>query len=100
MPTPHVHRDLIIAWADGAEIDVYCSAHERWEVLGNRTPTWSADIQYRIKPKPVTVRYRVALTRLGGDVYADAVMTDEGAAICEGHARFVRWLTDWQEVEA
>jgi hypothetical protein len=44
----HKHRDLIVAWADGAEIEYY---HEfTWQPAKN--PSWSLVGQYRIKPEP------------------------------------------------
>lgn len=41
---PHIHRDLIIAWADGALID--CFYDGEWHFSKN--PTWSSALQYRI----------------------------------------------------
>jgi hypothetical protein len=49
MRTPHVHAELIKAWADGAEIE--CSFDEgKWEVISK--PNWLETCQYRIKPEP------------------------------------------------
>lgn len=55
--TKHKHSELIKAWADGAEIQAHISASYGWQDA--LTPTWTPDIQYRIKPeepKPV-VKY-------------------------------------------
>ena len=49
MPTPHKHADLIKAWADGSEIEVWVPG-SGWEL--NKSPLWSNLIQYRIKPTP------------------------------------------------
>lgn len=51
----HKHSDLIHAWADGAQIQLYTSA-EFWE--DTKTPQWHQDMEYRIKPehKPDVVK--------------------------------------------
>lgn len=52
---PHVHAEVIKAWADGTEIEFRtpgCIAH--WEIVEN--PSWNPDKQYRVKPQPV-VKY-------------------------------------------
>jgi len=55
MKTPHIHAELIKAWADGAAIEV------RGDYEWNETeqPVWLDDLKYRIKPepKPNVVRY-------------------------------------------
>jgi hypothetical protein len=48
MRTPHVHAELIKAWADGAEIQA--KSDNVW--LDCRMPDWWPDAQYRIKPDP------------------------------------------------
>ena len=48
----HKHRDLIIAWANGAEIQGFIFRNNIgvWEDL--ETPDWDPDTEYRIKPMP------------------------------------------------
>ncbi len=55
MKQPHKHAELIKAWADGAEIEMFDGAS--W--LRRENPMWSEAIVYRIKPepKPDVVRY-------------------------------------------
>ena len=53
----HVHKDLIIAWANAAEIEFYNEFVSRWVAVEH--PTWRADTKYRIKPKPEPVTYRI-----------------------------------------
>lgn len=50
----HKHAELIKAWADGAEIQVY---NQDW--LDCFAPSWCDYLEYRIKPepKPDEVRY-------------------------------------------
>jgi len=51
MKTPHIHAELIKAWADGAEIEELCGGEWLWT-----DPTWREGTKYRIKSdekKPV-----------------------------------------------
>lgn len=43
----HVHKDLIIAWANGAKIEVYSDICEKWIEIDS--PKWDTGNQYRIK---------------------------------------------------
>ena len=49
MSKPHKHAELIKAWADGAEIEVYNLIGECW--YPTTTPLWDELNQYRIKPE-------------------------------------------------
>lgn len=57
----HVHADLIIAWANGAEIEyrriVRRGTPDKWDDV--KQPTWDEHTAYRIKvePKPDFVKY-------------------------------------------
>lgn len=44
---PHIHKDLIIAWANGAEIEAP-DTNGGWSVV--KSPAWRGIGQYRIKP--------------------------------------------------
>lgn len=44
----HKHADLIIAWAEGAEIE-WLNGDNTWEPAKN--PGWHNNFKYRIKPK-------------------------------------------------
>jgi hypothetical protein len=48
MKTPHKHAELIKAWADGAEVEMWDG--ESW--LPRESPYWNEAIVYRIKPEP------------------------------------------------
>lgn len=54
---PHKHKDLIIAWANGAEIEFFDDLSRRWYYTDR--PVWGDHTQYRIKPeaKPDVVKY-------------------------------------------
>jgi len=47
----HKHCDLIVAWANGAEIEVRESNGE-WQRCYDNRPTWQENLFYRIKPEP------------------------------------------------
>ena len=60
MNKPHVHAEVIKAWADGAEIEE-CVIYDQdgnptdsgWQKPVANTPKWHSYIAYRIKPQPV-----------------------------------------------
>ena len=63
----HKHADLIHAWADGAEIEVYSLGN--WRKFNNDDYSWETGCEYRIKPeekKPV-VRWLCAYKSRDGD---------------------------------
>jgi len=47
----HKHADLIKAWADGAEIQVFHPNTDTWDDC-TYDPTWNRRLIYRIKPEP------------------------------------------------
>lgn len=49
MNTPHKHRDVIIAWANGAQIQYRDNLREIWR--DTDMPLWDEDEVYRVKPK-------------------------------------------------
>ena len=48
MQTPHKHRDLIIAWANGEQIQ-FKDDNGIWR--DSTWPTWDNNYEYRVKPK-------------------------------------------------
>ena len=52
---PHKHAELIKAWADGAEIQVYKPHWDEWHDC--LVPLWDSN-EYRIKPEPKPDFYR------------------------------------------
>ena len=96
MGTPHKHRDLIKAWADGAVIEHYRVGFG-WEECSFNTPCWSQATNYRIKPQ--IIKYRVALLKVGDVVYTNSYNDVAYAERCSKEKDFVKWLGDWQEVE-
>ncbi len=99
----HPHHDLIIAWAKGAEIEYWDDFFEDWLHVSN--PAWGSSLKFRIKPeepKKETIKYRVALFR-DSDEPDTWTLSTSSTNIAEGweseNDHFVRWLTDWVEVE-
>ena len=46
----HKHADLIIAWANGAQIQIQMPGHDEWTDI--TYPDWLPSQFYRIKPEP------------------------------------------------
>jgi hypothetical protein len=59
--TKHVHSELIKAWADGAEIEVFNKSWGTWESC---SPVWARDQQYRVKPPREFPRSTLSYTDL------------------------------------
>lgn len=97
----HKHADVIIAWAEGKEIEYRDpTRHHSGLWVECQHPGWYENFEYRIKPPPK--KCRVALFRLsteGTSTYTTFTDTQEEANSYEQHIRFVRWLTDWIEYE-
>lgn len=51
---PHVHAELIKAWADGATIQ---ARNEIFEWVDIPNPTWQPYLEYQIKPEPDQISY-------------------------------------------
>ena len=75
---PHKHKDLIIAWANGAEIEFFDPGEDAWTCVEN--PCWDNAIQYRIKPepKPDVIKYMGLETseRNGENTWISDVLTE------------------------
>lgn len=94
----HKHADVIIAWAEGKDVQVWDEGAKRWCDV-NEALFFMAD-KYRVKPP--AKRYRVALFRFSnedGSTYTASTDIQEEANKYEQHKSFVRWLTDWIEYE-
>lgn len=49
--TPHVHAEVIKAWADGKTIETRPSSDYSWKLTSY--PKWLSEYQYRVKPEEV-----------------------------------------------
>ena len=66
---PHVHADLIKAWADGHKIQCRSVVSGDWVDLADHVLRWVKTAEYRIKPEPKTWYQVVCRARSSGDVY-------------------------------
>jgi len=97
MNTRHKHADVIIAWAEGKDVQIWNSINKRWVDLVLANPNFRAD-KYRIKPP--AKKYKVALLlNDDNEPYTVSVNNQDYADIIEQRTDFVRWLTDWIEYE-
>lgn len=82
MNKPHVHRDLIIAWANGAEIQYKpdsMSAWHDWEE--SYCPAFGENTEYRIKPER-----EYPVTRFSKDELFN-IFVNDGGSTCEALER-------------
>ena len=91
----HKHADVIIAWAEGKDVQVWDKNNKRWCDMVLADPDFMAD-KYRIKPP--AKKYRVALFN-NGSIYTSTADTQEDVDFFEAARGFIRWLTDWIEYE-
>jgi hypothetical protein len=69
MKTPHIHADVIKAWADGAEIEViHNTISDGW--LPTNAPDWSLSCSYRVKPERKLDNQRYVFATFGRDLCA------------------------------
>ena len=90
----HKHADVIIAWAEGKDVQIWDDGTKRW--WGVTNPSFYEDRKYRIKPP--AKKYRVALF-LDEAPQAVAANSQVTADNFESRSNFIRWLTDWIEYE-
>lgn len=53
MNKPHKHKDVIIAWANGAEVERYCKVNGIWDIVDS--PSFDEYSQFRVKKEPKIV---------------------------------------------
>ena len=94
----HKHYDLIVAWASGAEIQVFMKAEQVWSDV--KTPAWFEGYEYRIKPekKVIKIKYRIVLFGDTETVWTNITNNTDVASEFEESKYFIKWLTDWIEV--
>lgn len=98
MAKPHKWANVIKAWADGKPIQVkYKLNDERWyDWAEDDTPCFgTTDAEWRIKPS--IYRYRMVLEQSVNTKTYWVTATDDPTI--ESSDFFVKWLTDWVEIE-
>lgn len=81
-PEKHIHHDLIVAWAKDPKgvIIQFKNKSDGWVNTGDNTPSWFADVQYRIKPKTKEVqRWKWVFKVQDGYEITNAYYTEEEA---------------------
>ena len=96
MGTPHKHRDAIIAWANGEEIE-FLNPSGKWQKIDE--PNWIEYHQYRIKPKRVKKEGWVNVYRSVGSCSARGTVFDsrEAADKFSSENRIHCIRIDWEE---
>ncbi len=51
MKKPHVHAEVIKAWADGATIQFWDRVNKEWDNVFDNNPSWAETEKYRVKPE-------------------------------------------------
>ena len=98
MKQRHKHADVIIAWAEGEDVQVWDLTQKEWGDVTIESPTWCKGLKYRIKPP--AKKYRVALLlNDDNEPYTVSLNSQDYADIMGQRGNFVRWLTDWVEYE-
>lgn len=98
MNQPHKHKDMIIAWANGEEIE-YRDPNVSMEWGSIKVPAWFDNVQYRVKPEP---KESVHTFRIGVGAYGDGTfytITADNAVEEQGiqsEPNFIGWITDWE----
>lgn len=95
-PIPHVHAELIKAWADGAEIQYWSVAvTSKWVSIKN--PSWAPRFKYRIKPSPKEYKYRLYLWQNNPtQPKAVYIYTPECPYLPEAVLGFIKWIGPWE----
>ena len=100
MGTPHKHRDVIIAWANGEIVQYRFGAKDKWKTYNEIfAPSFDARTDYRIKGKQVT-KIGWMNVYLGVDtgkwyVYPTKKEADEAAGHATPNRRCIR--IEWEE---
>ncbi len=87
---PRKHKDLIVEWANGAEIEWYDSTANKWEYI--ESPAFSEKTQYRIKKAYPVGRFAKFQNVWCTDAYFIAFVPKQeyNAKL----SKFICWLTD------
>lgn len=95
MNQPHKHKDMIIAWANGAEIEFRdpASCMKWWSIA---FPSWDPSMEYRVKPKEEIYNFRVALMRDTISYFTTTADNEEQEIYMENDPMFIGWLGGWQ----
>jgi len=96
-PNRRKHADLIHAWAEGSEIQFFADKWIDIEIITSLADS----VEYRIKPKTQTVRFRNWLSKADEIIacYGKHEYINNTSDNIQQLSQFKQWLGDWQEVE-
>lgn len=93
----HKHRDIIVAWAYGEQIQYYRQFDGKWIDIDD-SPRWTSSTQYRIKPKEEFLKYKVALFKTIHSGFLILAQEPFMYDNVENSDTFVMWLGEEQTV--
>ena len=98
MNQPHKHKDVIIAWANGEEIEFRDpNASIEWKPI--KVPSWFMDTEYRVKPEPTESfhTFRIGAVAHGnGSVYTVTADNEKEERQIQADPDFICWISDWE----
>ena len=95
MNHPHKFKDVIVAWANGEEIEFRDPNYStEWNPIKN--PSWLADIEYRVKPKEEIHSFRVALMQDTNAYFTTTADDKEQEEALQNDPWFIGWIGGWQ----
>ena len=97
MNQPHKHKDVIIAWANGEEIE-FRDPNFSMEWAPIKAPSWLPDTEYRVKPEPKESvhTFRIGVGAIDDETfYTFTADTAEEEQTFQSEPDFIGWITDW-----
>ena len=95
MNHPHKFKDVIVAWANGEEIEFRDPIFStEWKPIKN--PAWLVDIEYRVKPKEEIHSFRVALMQDTNAYFTTTADDKEQEEALQNDPWFIGWIGGWQ----
>lgn len=92
----NVHKDTMLAWINGEEIERYDDSCNTWWI--DAEPKFETDVEYRVKRKVKVFKYKFAEMKSSYSCRPVLVLAENYATIEQGLA-FISWLTDEITVE-
>jgi hypothetical protein len=92
----NVHKDTMLAWINGSEIERYDDGCNTWWL--DAEPKFETDVEYRVKRKVKVFKYKFAEMKSSYSCRPVLVLDENYATIEQGLA-FISWLTDEITVE-
>ena len=96
MKKPRKHEELIKKWASDNTLRIEAKSLNGYWFDANY-PSWSDDVEYRIKPE--VIRYRICLMKTNGYKWLKLLSNNEQEESVKYDLSFIEFKTDWIEVE-